>query len=292
MEWIRSYYHTPAPEEMKSSVYVTWAGHRVCNPDHSVGPRVLDNYKLVLVIRGKGRFHQNQREYGISPGDLFALYPGVKHFYCADPEDPWEILWVSFNGRICGGIMDTAGLSPDQAVISGRAGSDIRDALERIVDSLESNAGEYALKATGYLYVLFSCLAVNQSRLSGNWPEERQKKGLRIHTGKEAVRKAIAFIELNYYNDIDVDTLSRHVHFSRSHFSRLFGRETGLSVPEYLNRVRVERAMELMTDSSLSVLEVAKSVGFEDQFYFSRVFKVLTGRSPLEFRKQIAHKNP
>jgi AraC-like DNA-binding protein len=98
------------------------------------------------------------------------------------------------------------------------------------------------------------------------------------------IMKALVFIQNNIDNDIDVDALSKYVNYSRSYFSRMFSRKTGLSIPQYINKMRVEKAKELLKKTDLTVLEVSKTVGFEDQFYFSKVFKQHEGISPFLFR--------
>lgn len=280
MENIRSYFHTPTYEEMSSSIYITWAGHRACSSEHSIGPRVMDNYKLVYVVKGHGIFRQNDKEYYISSGEMFALFPGVKHFYRADLKDPWEFLWVSFNGNICKSVMDSFNLTPHSPVIKCSQDIAIVQLMNNIIDELEDDIVPYALKATGFLYELFSELILFTQKINMN-PVIKVKE--------ESIRKAMTLIELNYYNDIDVDVLCKHVNFSRSHFSRLFRKETGMSIPEYINKVRIQRAKALMHNTDLNIQEISKSVGFDDPFYFSRLFKKLEGHSPSVFKMMPFH---
>lgn len=276
-EYIRSYFHTPTEKEMNSSIYITWTGHRVCTPDHSIGPRILNNYKIVLVLKGKGYFIQENKEYNITAGDMFVLFPGVKHHYYANAENPWEIVWVAFNGRLCSETMDSLDLTPKSPIISRAGTYRIAQLMKDITDGLEGENKACTFKSTGSLYLLFSELIP----LS----KSPDKKGSE-NTKEDCIKKALSFIDFNYYNDIDVDILCRHVNFSRSYFSRLFKKKVGLSIPEHINIVRINQSKILLKNSGLNVNEIAKSVGFEDQFYFSRIFRKLVGISPIAYRNQ------
>jgi len=276
-EFLRAYCHTPSEEELDSSLYITWAGHITWEgflkslPEQLIASRILDNYKIVLVIKGKGRLELDGREFHIQSGDLFVLFPGVTHFFHADPEDPWEFLWVSFNGKACAGIMDSIMIDREHPMIHAASSNLIIQLLTNIIFDLENESNDYALKATGFLYIFFSELVPFTKKINGQRI---------IKTKEDSIKRALAYIDVNYHQEIDVDTLAHHVHFSRSHFSRLFKKEVKLSIPEYLNAVRIQKAKTLLTGTDLSVSEVARSVGFKDPFYFSKIFKEIEGQSP------------
>ena len=107
------------------------------------------------------------------------------------------------------------------------------------------------------------------------------------HSGENAyVQAARSFIEDNYtVRGFCVNKVVDHLKIDRSHFYRLFKNETGLSPVDYINRRRIFRAEALLANPRLSVKDVAFSVGFSDQMYFSRVFKRLNGHTPSEFRR-------
>ncbi len=277
-EFIRSFFHTPMQDEIDSAIYITWAGYRACLPNHCIGPRVLDNYKIVMAVEGSGYFEQEGKKYCISEGDVFVLFPSIKHYYYANPEDPWTLMWVSFNGQACPTIMNSLRIAPDSAVIKSAASPNIKLALNNIIDSLENNTKEYIFRAVGYLYILFSELLANIEKDKSNEPLKKIKD--------DAIDEATMFIKLNYYNPINVDMLCRHVNYSRSCFSRRFKMETGLSVPQYVNRIRLIKAKNLLENTNLSMKEIAKSVGFDDALYFSRVFKKFMGTSPIYYKKE------
>ncbi len=88
--------------------------------------------------------------------------------------------------------------------------------------------------------------------------------------------------------DLDVDTLCRYVFVSRSGLQRAFRSGTGLSPKQYLLRLRMNRALDLLTGGRLSVKDVAQNCGFSDEKYFSRLFKKTYGCAPSQLRRQIS----
>jgi AraC-like DNA-binding protein len=96
----------------------------------------------------------------------------------------------------------------------------------------------------------------------------------------------IQHLRQNYHlPDLSLDTLARAVGSNKSHLSRQFKRETGMTVIEYLQDVRVDAAKRLLL-AGLKVAAVAERVGFSDAFYFSRIFARLAGYPPSEFRQR------
>ena len=88
------------------------------------------------------------------------------------------------------------------------------------------------------------------------------------------------YIQFNYSHDISIDDVAKSVGVSRSHLYRVFMLNVGKSPIDYLTEYRINEACKLLRAGNLSIAEVAISVGFFDQFYFSRVFKRAKGCRP------------
>ncbi len=100
----------------------------------------------------------------------------------------------------------------------------------------------------------------------------------------DMVYKVMEYINQNYSKKLSLQDLADRVYLSRSYLSSLFKKETGDSITNYINRVRVEKSKALLVGSTVSLAEVAHLCGFEDQSYFTRVFKAKEGVSPKKFR--------
>lgn len=99
------------------------------------------------------------------------------------------------------------------------------------------------------------------------------------------VKRAVQYIDLHLGQQIDAETLSKLSNISRRHFVQLFSKETGQTINQYVMKIRCERAADLLQNSPLQINEISRYVGYEDQSYFSRLFKGVMGVTPQEYRK-------
>ena len=102
--------------------------------------------------------------------------------------------------------------------------------------------------------------------------------------GSELIKKAIRYISKNFQHTLTLDEVASHVHLNPSYFSTLFKQSTGSSFKEYLNLVRIEESKRLLANTDYSIIDISIAVGFEDQSYFSKVFKKYTGLTPKQYR--------
>ena len=126
---------------------------------------------------------------------------------------------------------------------------------------------------TGYLYIFMAHMM----------KEARDTMPNVGSSSSQYVLAAIKYIQFNYSHDISVDDIAKAVGVSRSHLYRVFMSNVGQSPIDYLTNYRVGEACSLLKSSNLSIAEIAVSVGFFDQFYFSRVFKKVKGVPPSKY---------
>ncbi len=103
------------------------------------------------------------------------------------------------------------------------------------------------------------------------------------------IAKALRYIHANYSGHLTLEGAAHSAELSPNYFSNLFNARMGISFSSYVNKVRIEHAQSLLLDTSLPIIEIAALVGFEEQSYFSKVFKENTGQSPGKYRKQAGH---
>jgi two-component system response regulator YesN len=99
------------------------------------------------------------------------------------------------------------------------------------------------------------------------------------------IQKCISYINEHYNEDINLETVANIVHLNPSYFSSIFKKEVGVSFSNYLNKIRIEQSKLLLKNTDSSIVEIALEVGFEDQSYFSKVFKNLTKMTPKQYRQ-------
>lgn len=101
----------------------------------------------------------------------------------------------------------------------------------------------------------------------------------------QRLHPVLEYLNKNYKSRFDIGELLRMTPFSRVHFYRIFHRRFHMAPQEYITRLRIREAAKLLLDSDRSVAEIGAEVGWEDPFYFSKIFKSVIGASPLNYRK-------
>ncbi|MNN25952.1 HTH-type transcriptional regulator YesS [compost metagenome] len=96
------------------------------------------------------------------------------------------------------------------------------------------------------------------------------------------------YVNKNYANEISLSEMANSLHLNYTYLSSYFKQRTGENLTSYISRVRTDKAKELLLDQALSVSEISRITGFSDHNYFSKVFKKMTGMTPIEYRHQIS----
>lgn len=102
----------------------------------------------------------------------------------------------------------------------------------------------------------------------------------------DTIYKVTAYIKNNYMNKISLDEIADYVYLSKSYLSKIFNSEMGMTISNYMNKIRIEKSKILLCDNSLSIADVANLTGFEDQSYFTKIFKNITGISPGQYKNK------
>jgi transcriptional regulator GlxA family with amidase domain len=103
----------------------------------------------------------------------------------------------------------------------------------------------------------------------------------------DVVENAILFMKENIPKKITLSDIASHVGLSASHFSLVFRTKTGRSPMDYLMHLRIQRACALLDATAMRISEIAVATGYDDPFYFSRVFKNIMNSSPVKYRKEL-----
>lgn len=252
-------------------------GEEACEGGHAFGPFVRDHFLLHFVTSGKGVFATEDKEYTVSAGEGFFISPDRVTAYRADAAEPWHYFWIGFSGESAEGLLSEIGLSPAAPVFSFGDTARLKAIFDR-VHFLPEDSVKAQLSLVSVLYALLAGI------------EAKREKSVRgayrlFHTGKEYADMAALYIEQHYASRMTVGALSAHLGLHRSYFSTLFKKHYGVSPQEYFLRIRMEKARLLLDEGSISVADIARTVGYEDPLLFSRLFRKSVGVSPSEYRK-------
>jgi AraC family transcriptional regulator len=153
--------------------------------------------------------------------------------------------------------------------------------LRAVGDALRNEFRSQRIPSREYLQPLASVIAFHLVRnYCARDAGQHLDSGLPLHK----LRRVQAFIEAHIGEGIRIEQLAATVHMSLFHFARMFKRATGHSPHLYVTVQRIERAKELLSDSSLPLMEVAARVGFQTQGHFTYLFHRYTGTTPRAYR--------
>lgn len=248
--------------------------------------------ELVIVTAGTGLHAIRKEEYSVGAGDVFVISDNSPHEYKDMKDlalinilyDANELGMKKWDVRTLPGYHAMFTFEPTyrrKHKFESRLRLSI-DELAHVKSTVESLENELNGRRPGYRLMarsIFAQLICHLSRCYGQSSQDSSRALLRIG-------KAISHIEDNISVDLDLDSLSAIAHMSRRNFTRAFRNAIGHSPIEYLIRLRISRAMELLTHSEINITETAFQTGFLDSNYFSRQFRKVAGISPSEYKKR------
>lgn len=270
------------PNENFLDLRIYQYGYEQCAPLQSFGPFIRNHYLFHYVISGRGSLDATAedgvttRRYEIQAGQGFLICPGLINTYFADEHDPWKYVWVEFDGLRASESLRYAGLTAAQPIYRAddeAQSAQVRDLMLYIAEHSEASA----LHLIGYLCLFIDALMQSSStRVSA---QENQLKDFYI-------QEAVNYIEQNYQRNLTVEEVADACRLNRSYFSKLFKDNVGCPPQEFLIRVRLAKAAELMCSSNAPISEIAVRCGYSNQFHFSRAFKKHYGVPPQKWRAQ------
>lgn len=228
------------------------------------------DYHLLYMVGGKKEIIIKGKKYRMLPGDAAFYMPSDPHdytFFVDDATPVTESRYIHFSGISAAEAVEKAGITESCFIPS--AGGETGRLMISVITA--HRAGD-SLTACGQLLRLLSLLG------SG-------REGVESETARR-IRRQAEYINAHFAEDIDLDRCAANEGLSRSRFSHLFTEIVGMSPYKYQLSLRLDRAKELLSFSSLSVGDVSASVGFSDPLYFSRIFRKRFSLSPSDFRKE------
>ena len=250
--------------------YAAASGHRMQRESH-------DDYLMIYCLEGKGRFSAATSESTLEMGDLLIVPAGLNHRYAADPADPWTIYWTHFEGlraaefALHTGIpCNNAGYQIHQVGLHAQLISDF-EALMEARNSVQELASH--IYAANQLRQILSHIALLRSTES--------IKGQRETAELERVH---SLMRSHLHEKLDLDTLAAAVNLSKFHFVKRYRELSGTTPINRFIQLKIERACHLLDTTDKEIKEVAYAVGYDDAYYFSRIFRKQLGISPSQYR--------
>lgn len=243
-------------------------GERNVDKKCIVAPVMRDTYVLFYILSGSGTFVIDGVNYNVKKGNSVAIFP-YSSIKIKSSNENISYRWVETKGFEISDMISRTGFAKNQPVAPCMP----IENFEKYYDIVEDCADlDYAAcRTNGKIAVLFSYYMEY-------FPSEKTAVINYVMSARD-------YIERNYkYSHCTVQSVANYVKLDRTYLYRLFKSETGMSVIEYINKCRINKACSMLLDTNIQIKDIALSVGFIDQLYFSKVFKKQNGKSPSEYR--------
>lgn len=254
---------------------------RYCDKNWFVPNTTRNFHNLLLVISGEGTAFSNHKEFKLLPGMLIYHAPGEIYGYTTSRTNLMHCFGINFqvleaqflNGNWVTNNIDQLRIdSVSNLPNIGILNKYFKDLCTVWEESINNNILKCRSIFLNILYELYHQLLIQED-------------------GKEIIPRindVIIHIRKNYTQRMTLDYLASIIDLNPKYFGSLFKKHTGYTPIEYVNKVKIEKAEELI-GIGYTITETSQLVGFNDPFYFSKVFKKLKGVSPRDYAKTPLH---
>jgi AraC family transcriptional regulator of arabinose operon len=254
-----------------SNLFLTEIGYEDETVFHPFTKSKGSQYLLVYVSKGEGRYRVNQKTYMVTENDFFVLPIRYANDLESLAKNPWSIYWAYFSGSQAAKVVQHLvrnEYSPKKAKpLVGRIAqfNDILhhlELMENIENLVYANSRFYSFLCSFRLMVLSS----------------------RKHSTKDGVIQSIEYMRENISSIVSLGDLAEVAGLSVSHYCALFKQKTMQTPMQLYTSMKIQRACQLLQNRNQTIKTISYSLGFFDQYHFSKVFKQVMGVSPKGFR--------
>lgn len=300
MELYRKYFTEEQLQELGES-QLNW-GVNVLNIGHNIHPpfqpypdekhpqsyifnweagRVLSEYQIIYISNGKGILEvKNAEPIMIEGGTIFLLFPNIWHRFKPLLDTGWEEFWVGFNGHYVEYLMRQDCFNPQNPVLKVGFDNEILNIFIRLIDTSKHESMVFSQMASCFVIQLLGL--VNASALMVDKTKSRQ----------EQIIQAIRFkIQGNWDKNLDFEDIASENNITYDWFRKAFKNILGIAPGQYLLNIKIEKAAQMLRETNLTLSEIAAKTGFENEFYFSRMFKNKMNCTASSYRKKEASVN-
>lgn len=272
----------------KNNLYfhIHYCNHRESYEDWKYKKKItrkIDHHELLLVVGGKGYIFNENKEYCVKQGMLFYFRPNILHCIESDLNEPLNFLSVHFSFVHVDFCDHKWNLTIEDNSFELQPMQEFKNyypilhVFKKLVETWGSKLPTYEFICRTILQELLFEIFDNLKRQNTNYSTTLK------------VEKIIKYLGENINKTITLTELSEFVSLSPSYLSRAFKDTTGYSVIEFFNKIKIDKAEELIILGDKKIKEVSEALGFKDEFYFSRLFKKVKGMSPKEFYSKNIH---
>ena len=238
--------------------------------------RTLPEFQIIYITQGEGVFSCGGKTYQVKPGSIILVLPGFKHMYRPLLETGWHEFWVGFKGSYFSRLLEEGRFSAEYVFFQTGLHDSILSFFKQIIDEVCNQRPLYQLKTCALIMSLIAeVLTLERRKGQPNFYEK-------------IVAQAKYLMESNAYGAINLPAISGQLGVSTSRLNEIFKTYTSMTPYQYYIQLKINKTESLLEQEDISVKEAAYRMGFEDQYYFSRLFKNKTGVSPSDWKKYVS----
>lgn len=230
--------------------------------------RTADFHVLIYVTDGTMYVTENGQDYEIAAGEILFLKSGFRHFGRYETLRGTRWFYAHFYLPEATPNCETALLLPKK--IYAPPGSALEEKLYKMCDYFHSLDPTKSIRKNALFYEILLDIGSERQTESRNISDE-----------------ICAFLDRQIDKDFSKELIGKRFYLSYSHLAAVFRKEKGISMGQYHNAARMNKACNLLRSTLMSVGEIAECLGFSDMLYFSKKFHTFSGVSPTEYRKQV-----
>ena len=235
-----------------------------------------DHYIRDVVKEGRGSVTVRQVTHKVEAGQGFVMFPHEQTQIKPHYKIGMNATWVAFSGYLVERYLARANLAVYEPVFNDSPEHEAEKMFDTLLFCSTQFPNRYC-KMMAQLYSIFSFLLDNVVRESR--PDAASPEFYLVRT--------LDFIDTNYQENISTEEIASSLGLTRKALTVAFASLTGFSPKDYLTYYRISKAVDLLRDANLSIETIAASVGYNDQFYFSKQFKKNVGMTPSMCRKKL-----
>jgi len=240
------------------------------DPNYHIERTGRPHYILEYVLDGVGYVNAHGKMHTVSKGDVYILEPNTVHNYYSDKTNPYSKLWINFRSDIFTSVYEALGLYG----VTHFQNTDCEGLFREII-ALEKISPYNRDVAHDALELLLSIA----TRLAKTLDTQRHSVPLNIYNVKRMLDSSI-------YGNVSVDDICKKLFLSRSYVFKSFKEYYGMTPHKYLLNEKLKIATSLLSGTGSNISEIADTLGFCDEFHFSKKFKDVYGCSPSVYRTE------
>jgi AraC-like DNA-binding protein len=252
---------------------VVCAGREECTPGYRIERKGFRYHAVEYVFSGQWELVVGAKRQLLGPGSLFSYGPGTHYRLTAAGDSNLVKFFVDFAGHVAPTLLKASGLGKRRCLQLQQTRW-LHDLFDQILDC--ANLGRPSARLIGSRLTELLLLRIREdSRLGSPSQSEAQR----------TFERCREFLQENYATLMSVSEVATHCSIDAAYLSRLFKRYADENPLQYLARIKMDHAAELIMRSGCSVKQAGAAVGFEDPYHFSRVFKRVHGVAPGRFSR-------